>query len=96
MNTIPQNLRMQDLIAKTARVTLLDTIRVLLALKAVSHAYAGELFTPIDFVGPLSPTRPTPENVAACEQAFFALREGDMMECREDIDIALRNLQRFL
>lgn len=95
MNTIPQNLRMQDLIAKTARVTLLDTIRVILALDAVNTTYGREPLPILDFVGPLIPSRPSPENVAACERAAFEMREGDL-ERRDDVDTVLQNLDRLL
>ena len=95
MTTTPQNLRMQDLIAKTACVTLKDTIRVIHAIEAAGLAYAIDPPRVVDFVGPMTHTRPTPENVAACEQASFEMREGDL-PFRNDIDDTLRDLNKFL
>ena len=95
MTTTPQNLRMQDLIAKTACVTLKDTIRVIYAIEAAGLAYAANPPRVLDFVGPMTHTRPTPENVAACEQASFEMREGNL-PFRNDIDDTLRDLGRFL
>jgi hypothetical protein len=73
---LPENLRIADLIAKTARVTLKDTLRVLAALDAVSFGYDVSMETLIDRVN-YEPSRPTPEQVAACEQEFFHLRQDD-------------------
>lgn len=92
-NTPPPNLRMADLIAKTAKVTLKDTVRVLLATSAVSRMYC-ETDTPSTAPTPAPDwpvTRPSPENVAACEQASFALREGDT-HARGEIDEILQKL----
>jgi len=73
---LPANLRIPDLIAKTARVTLKDTLRVLAALDAISFSYDVSMETLIDLVD-YEPTRPTPEQIAACEQEFFQLRRED-------------------
>ena len=89
------NLRMQDLVAKTARVTLRDTVRVILAVKAVTQLYADEGEGSCELFDALSITKPTPENVAACEQASFILREGDVV-CREKIDATLDAIKQFL
>lgn len=75
---IEPNLRPADLIAKTARVTLKDTLRVILALQAVSHhqgVWIDDLIDTVDFV----PSRPSPENIAACEQAAFALQQQGLL-----------------
>lgn len=75
MNTIPDNLRLADIIAKTARVTLKDTMRVMQSILAVSHLY--DTFAD-DIIGMTvyDTSRPIPENVAACEQSAFELREA--------------------
>lgn len=71
---LPQNLRVSDLIAKSAHVTLKDTLRVMAALDAVAFLYdAGP--TEIVEACAYDSTRPTPEHVAACEQAYFNLRD---------------------
>ena len=90
MTTDP-HLRLGDLVAKLARVTLKDTTRVLLALDAV-QAYTPQAAQVSALVPPLPPRRPTPENIAACEQAAFALREGPLH--RAEIDAALERLQQ--
>lgn len=87
------NLRMQDLIAKTAGVSLKDTIRVILAVEAV-HYSVEEKGPALGFVGTLCPDRPSPENVAACEQASFDLKEGDTPH-RTLIDFAMAQIRRL-
>lgn len=94
MPTIPRNLRLPDLVAKTARVTLKDTMRVMLALDATAYLY-GTTPTGIATGCDYTPSRPTPDNVAACEQASFELREGDTPS-RADIDTRLTTLQTLL
>ena len=68
-------LRTPDLIAKLSRVTLKDTIRVLIAADLAAW-YKGisfeEMLTEAADAG-LSSARPEPENVAACEQAYYDL-----------------------
>lgn len=93
MTNTPQNLRMQDLIAKTAGVSLKDTIRVILAVEAV-HYFLEENGPVLGFVEGLSPDRPSPENVAACEQASFDLKEGDTPH-RTLIDFAMAQIRRL-
>lgn len=93
MSTLPTNLRLPDLIAKTARVTLKDTVRVLHAVEAVARTFGMRESN--DMVEDFTMGRPTPENIAACEQASFALREGDN-PCRELIDERLRALQELM
>lgn len=71
--TLPVGLRIADLVAKTARVSLKDTLRVLAILDAVSFFMdAG----PLDVIDACTydATRPNPDNIAACERAFFELR----------------------
>lgn len=91
MNSLPQNLRIPDLIAKTSKVTLKDTVRVLHAIEAVQAMYGPEAanHAALDaFRG----GRPTPENIAACERASFDLKEGET-PCREEIDKSLRAIK---
>lgn len=70
------NLRTADLIAKTARVTLKDTMRVILALQAVGELTKQETDVVIGSIQ-YDPSRPAPENVAACERAFYDMTEAD-------------------
>lgn len=79
---LPDSLRVADLIAKTARVTLKDTLRVLAALDAVSFSYDVSMETLIDLID-YEPSRPTPEQVAACEQEFFQLRREDHLRAAQ-------------
>lgn len=93
MSTLPQNLRLPDLIAKTARVTLKDTVRVLHAIEAVKKLYGPAANSPT-LVDGFRGTRPSPENIAACEQASFALKEGDT-PCRGQIDKSLEAIKNL-
>ncbi len=79
---LPTNLRVADLIAKTARVTLKDTLRVLAAFDAVSYLYD---VGPTDLIEDMAydAARPSPEHVAACEQQFFALRDSTQQHADE-------------
>lgn len=94
MNHKTPNLRLPDLIAKTARVTLKDTMRVMLALDAVAYLCGVEPSEILDAAG-YAAGRPTPENVAACEQASYALREGETPS-RDEIQQRLVALQALL
>lgn len=67
-------LRPADLIAKVARVTLKDTMRVLLALDAVAGMRGVTDRTLVQGIA-YDPGRPTPKQVAACESAYYALRQ---------------------
>lgn len=87
-NPLPQNLRMPDLVAKTARVTLKDTVRVIHAINAVNTLYGPEAANNPAIVEGFLGSRPTPENIAACEQASFDLKEGET-PCRDQIDKSL-------
>ncbi len=91
---LPQNLRLLDLIAKTARVTLKDTARVIHAVDAVTKLYGPEAANPPVLVSSISAERPSPENIAACEQASFALREGDN-PCQDEIDKRLDAIRQL-
>lgn len=68
----PANLRLADLVAKTAHVTLKDTMRVILALDAVAGHLRGDALSVMAGME-YTPTRPAPENVAACERASYEL-----------------------
>ncbi len=89
---LPQNLRPLDLIAKTARVTLKDTARVIHALDAVSLLYGP--FPVRTLSAAVCAARPSPENIAACEQASFVLKEGDS-PCRAEIDQQLSAIRQL-
>jgi hypothetical protein len=69
------NLRATDLIAKTAKVTIKDTLRVLIAARAVCR-FLGLSFDKIAD-RQHSPDRPSSDNVAACEQAYAELEAAD-------------------
>lgn len=92
MTTLPQNLRPLDLIAKTARVTLKDTTRVIHALHAVTQFYGPDTISPETLASSACADRPSPDNIAACEQASFALREGQTV-CRAGIDQSLQAIR---
>lgn len=67
------DLRLLDLIAKTSKTGIRDVIRVLIAARLVGQHFdktLGEMLPP-DYV--FDGARPTPANVAACEQAFAEL-----------------------
>lgn len=78
-----QDLRTTDLIAKTARVTLKDTMRVLMALELVANATGQSADTVLSFLA-YDTERAGPEQVAACERAFYALIEA----ANQDIALA--------
>ena len=70
-------LRKMDLTAKLAGVTLKDTIRVVLALRLVAENANVWMDDVLDTeMEKLTATRPSQENAAACEQAYFALWEA--------------------
>lgn len=82
MNSIgkgfPNNLRPADVIAKTARVTLKDTVRVLVALDAVLEE-AGVSFESfmVAYWGKFTFEQATPENAEACEQFYTTAMSGE-------------------
>lgn len=82
MNSIgkefPNNLRPADVIAKTARVTLKDTVRVLVALDAVLEQAGVSFENFMDtYWDNFTAERAAPENVAACEQFYTAVKAGE-------------------
>lgn len=62
------NLRVHDLIAKTAHVTIKDTTRVLLAARVVAEYLGCSLQEIAD--SPCPTSRPTPEQADACSEEF--------------------------
>lgn len=66
------NLRPHDLIAKTARVTIKDTVRVLQSLKLVSEHLDCSFDDLIDLRA--NPTKPTESESSACDCEFRAMR----------------------
>ena len=67
------DLRLPDLIAKTGKVTLRDTIRVLIAAQAVCRQFGLSLSDIVSSDFEFSTDRPSSANVAACEQAYREL-----------------------
>lgn len=89
-----QDLRWPDLVAKTARVTLKDTIRVILALEAISRFYECDRGRIVDAVRSFSATPPTSNNIAACERASKNLW-NESSPARVDVDDLLAALRMF-
>jgi len=74
----PCNLRPADVIAKTARVTLKDTVRVLVALDAVLEQAGISFESFMDtYWDNFTAERAAPENSEACEQFFTAAMSGE-------------------
>lgn len=67
-------LRVNDLVAKVARVTLKDTTRVLKSLLLVSEFLGIDLKTLLE--EDFEITRPTAEEAGLCSQAFDELQEA--------------------
>ncbi len=84
------SLRYADLVAKTARVTLKDTMRVILALDAVAAYLDGDVLDIIAGVR-FDPIRPSPEQVAACERAYYDM--GGPEVPLSDMRLAARMIQ---
>ncbi len=76
MRDIPRNLRLTDLLAKTAKVSIKDTLRVLYAIETINEFYgiSSEL---LDGDYERDTARATPENVAVCEAEYFALENSN-------------------
>lgn len=75
---LPTNLRLTDLIAKSAGCSRRDSIRVLLMAEVIGRAmgiYFEDMLKRELDAGFLSSDRPTPDNVAACEQRYYSLME---------------------
>jgi len=64
----PTNARVHDLIAKTARVTMKDTVRVMLSMQVVAN-HLGCTMEEIAAL-PFDPSRATPEQGEACMEEF--------------------------
>lgn len=77
-----KHLRIADVIAKTAHVTLKDTLRVIAALDAVAYMYEQ---SPDDLLEDMNydARRPSPQNVAACEQAFYQVNNPEALYAEE-------------
>lgn len=69
------SLRPADLVAKTAKVTFKDTVRVLIAARAFCKHYGIPFSQLADALH--DDTRPTSDNVAACEQAYGELETAE-------------------
>ncbi len=64
----PTNARVHDLIAKTARVTIKDTLRVVLSMQVIAN-HLGCTMEEIAAL-PFDPNRATPEQSEACTEEF--------------------------
>lgn len=62
------NLRIHDLIAKTAHVSMKNTLRVLIALRVVAEEYDLDPYTILGLR--YSFDKPTPEQAQQCEIAY--------------------------
>jgi hypothetical protein len=71
--TEDDGLRVHDLVAKTARVTLKDTIRVMLAVKKVSEALGKPEAEIVS--RPFSVVKPNQANAEACEATYQTMIE---------------------
>lgn len=71
-------LRVHDLIAKTANVNYKNTLRVLIALRAVGE----ELDLAADEIlnWPYSGEKPNPEQAIACNRAYLRMNETGRMQ----------------
>lgn len=68
------DVRVLDIVAKTAKTTARDTARVLVAVRLVCQQLDLTLEDLVPDTLSFELTRPTPENVAACEQAYNVLK----------------------
>ena len=69
-----KGLRATDLVAKIAKVTHKDTVRVLIAARAYCHHFGIPFAQLADAQHDMS--RPTSDNVAACEQAYAEIEQA--------------------
>lgn len=67
----PDALRIHDLVAKTAHVSLKNTLRVLLALRAVARS--GDLTADEILDRPYQASRPSSEAAQHCKEAYLWL-----------------------
>lgn len=86
-----QGLRVNDLVAKTARVTLKDTVRVMLALDTVAEFLGTSTDDLLGLV--FSTDKPTPEQAEMCSKAFAEMErylieegEGDWLDTLRSFD----------
>jgi hypothetical protein len=75
------NLRLVDLVAKTAKVSLKDAMRVLLAADILTAA-TGKTIDEITVDQNFSLRKPTEEEASACEYASFALHQYSRNDAR--------------
>jgi hypothetical protein len=73
-------LRLADLVAKTAKTSLKDAIRVLIAAQVISREFDLTLPEMIPEGYQFDVSRPRPENVAACEQASSLLEKTNAIK----------------
>lgn len=87
----PTNIRIHDLVAKTARVTLKDTVRVIQSMQVVAN-HMGSTLEEIASL-PFDTNRATPEQVEACAEEFKLMCKllnesghGDLVKRLRQID----------
>jgi hypothetical protein len=69
------DLRIHDLIAKTAHVRIKDALRILIALRAVCREYDFSTDSVLEMA--FSEARPTPAEARQCEVAYSWMHEND-------------------
>lgn len=84
---LPHGLRIADVVAKVAHVSLKDTLRVMASLDAISYNLD---LAPVDLLDACtySISRPAPENVAACEAMYFSVTHSDdenVLRCLDNL-----------
>lgn len=72
---VPNALRIHDLIAKTAHVSLKNTLRVLLALRAVARGGGQAADEMLNM--PYQVSRPSSEAARHCEEAYLWLYDDE-------------------
>lgn len=72
------NLRIHDLIAKTAHVSHKNSLRVLIALRAVGVEVDLSADEIVNL--PYSRQKSTPDEARACEQAYLRMHETNCMQ----------------
>ena len=83
-------LRVADLVAKTAKVTRKDTIRVLLAALTVQRAFGQGLGDMVPDDMDFGLARATPEQRAAVEQAYALVERDDALRSTPERGILRR------
>ena len=88
------DLRIADLVAKTAKTTIKDAIRVLIAAHTICAYFDVSLADIVGYDYDFDTSRPDPKNVAACEQAY-AILEQWTSKLEHPLDGGLGRLLRY-